>query len=73
MDAIRSLLYPFSWPYSYVPVLPSHLIDHCESPCPFLFGVMSDNFDGVIERDLNDVRLFVFVIVNIYLSVRIFI
>lgn len=55
MHAIRSLLYPFSWPYSYVPVLPSHLVDHCESPCPFLFGLLSDNFNYVYGKDLPDV------------------
>jgi hypothetical protein len=56
MDAIRSLLYPFSWPYSYVPVLPSHLVDNCESPSPFIFGVCSDSFDIVVQKNLNEVK-----------------
>ncbi len=40
IQAFETLLYPFSWPHTFIPVLPSHLIDYCDAPTPYIYGVM---------------------------------
>nr|CDQ04452.1 BMA-MTM-5, isoform h [Brugia malayi] len=39
--ALRSLLYPFDYPHTYVPVLPELLIEYLESPTPYIMGVLN--------------------------------
>ncbi|CAM9530596.1 unnamed protein product [Chrysoparadoxa australica] len=41
-EGIFSLTYPLQWPYAYVPVLPHILIEHVESPQPFILGIHTD-------------------------------
>lgn len=41
-EAMTSLLYPFRWAHSYVPILPSKLIGILSAPVPCIFGVHSD-------------------------------
>ena len=40
IQAFETLLYPFSWPHTFIPVLPSYLIDICDAPTPYIVGVM---------------------------------
>ena len=40
IQAFETLLYPFSWPHTFIPVLPSYLIDICDAPMPYIVGVM---------------------------------
>ena len=40
IQAFETLLYPFNWPHTFIPVLPSFLLEMCESPTPFVVGVM---------------------------------
>uniref|UniRef100_A0A0G4FXC1 UDENN domain-containing protein n=1 Tax=Chromera velia CCMP2878 TaxID=1169474 RepID=A0A0G4FXC1_9ALVE len=40
-EVIRSLLFPLKLVTVYIPLLPSHLIDMCASPVPFLFGILN--------------------------------
>lgn len=40
IQAFEKLLYPFSWPHTFVPVLPSYLIEMCEAPTPYIVGLM---------------------------------
>lgn len=39
IQAASSLLYPLSWQYLYIPVLPGPMIDFLTAPVPFLMGV----------------------------------
>ncbi|CAM9277809.1 unnamed protein product, partial [Discosporangium mesarthrocarpum] len=41
-EGMFALTYPLQWPYAYVPVLPRCLIEHVESPQPFILGVHTD-------------------------------
>ena len=38
-EGLSSLLFPFSWPHAYVPILPLPLIKFLEAPFPFLMGI----------------------------------
>ena len=40
IQAFETLLYPFNWPHTFIPVLPSFLIEMCDAPTPFIVGVM---------------------------------
>ncbi|CAF0993496.1 unnamed protein product [Brachionus calyciflorus] len=40
IQAFETLLYPFNWPHTYIPVLPSFLIDMTEAPTPYIIGLM---------------------------------
>lgn len=39
--ALRSLLYPFDYPHTYVPVMPELLVEYLESPTPYIMGVLN--------------------------------
>ena len=39
IQAASSLLYPLTWQYLYIPVLPGPMIDFLTAPVPFLMGV----------------------------------
>jgi hypothetical protein len=43
IQAFETLLYPFNWPHTFIPVLPSYLIEMCDAPTPFLIGLMRSN------------------------------
>ncbi|KAG8175528.1 hypothetical protein JTE90_007390 [Oedothorax gibbosus] len=47
--ALSSLLYPFNWPHMFIPVLPSCLTVHCCSELPYVLGLLSNNFNSVLD------------------------
>lgn len=63
--ALHSLLYPLSWPFVYVPFLPTSLADFLDSPQPYLFGapssirslLPSSSSCAIADLDLNHVEL----------------
>ncbi|XP_060732370.1 DENN domain-containing protein 1B isoform X1 [Tachysurus vachellii] len=50
-----SMLYPMHWQHIYIPVLPSHLLDYCCAPMPYLIGVHLSLLERVKSRSLEDV------------------
>lgn len=41
IEAIQSVLYPFSWPHAFIPVLPKTRWEIVEAPAPLICGVLS--------------------------------
>ncbi|KRT84696.1 hypothetical protein AMK59_1646, partial [Oryctes borbonicus] len=41
IEAIQSVLYPFSWPHAFIPVLPKTRWGIVEAPAPLICGVLS--------------------------------
>lgn len=37
-EGVTSLLFPFSWPHVYVPILPASLHHFLDAPVPYLMG-----------------------------------
>lgn len=37
-EGVTSLLFPFTWPHVYVPILPASLHHFLDAPVPFLMG-----------------------------------
>ncbi|CEO95960.1 UDENN domain-containing protein [Plasmodiophora brassicae] len=40
-EAFLSLLYPMQWPFLYIPILPSNLVDFLHVPQPYVVGIVS--------------------------------
>lgn len=64
-EALRALLYPFSWVHVFISVLPSQLTDMLQAPVPFMLGIHSDlkhtiipdPIEPVVIADLDSGRL----------------
>ncbi|KAL1490863.1 hypothetical protein ABEB36_011548 [Hypothenemus hampei] len=41
VDSLQSILYPFTWYHTFIPILPESLWDIVESPTPVVCGVLS--------------------------------
>mmetsp|Transcript_7232 Transcript_7232/g.27082 ORF Transcript_7232/g.27082 Transcript_7232/m.27082 type:complete len:820 (-) Transcript_7232:70-2529(-) len=53
MESLLSLIYPFEWPYVYIPLLPSHLFGFLSAPCPYLIGIQHDCTEFLEVADKN--------------------
>ncbi|XP_071120563.1 DENN domain-containing protein 2C-like isoform X3 [Mytilus edulis] len=58
IHAMRSLLYPFSWPHTYIPVLPDTMLDICCSPTPYVIGILSSHLQKVLNLPLSEIFIF---------------
>ncbi|XP_060528644.1 uncharacterized protein LOC132703415 isoform X2 [Cylas formicarius] len=52
VDSLQSILYPFTWYHTLIPILPESLWDIVESPTPVICGVLSK--EAVIERKIEN-------------------
>ncbi|CAF1302318.1 unnamed protein product [Adineta steineri] len=57
------LLYPFSWPHTYVPILPALMLDILQAPTPYIIGILRscehylcDN-DEFLSQDNSDILI----------------
>ncbi len=55
VNALSSLLYPFSWQHVFIPVLPQSLLDYCCAPMPFFVGVLADSVPAIKKLPLEEV------------------
>lgn len=53
--AVVALLYPFSWQHTFIPVLPSSMIDIVCCPTPFLVGLLSSSLPKLKELPVEEV------------------
>lgn len=52
-ESLRSLMYPFEWPYTYIPILPTSLSDVLQAPLPLLIGMHRSFIDEIhVGQDL---------------------
>lgn len=54
--AAVALLYPFVWQHTYIPVLPSAMLDIVCTPTPFIVGLLSSSLPQLTELPLEEVR-----------------
>lgn len=54
--AVVALLYPFVWQHTYIPVLPSDMLDIVCTPTPFFVGLLSSSLPQLTELPLEEVR-----------------
>ncbi|XP_034529434.1 DENN domain-containing protein 2A-like isoform X2 [Notolabrus celidotus] len=53
--AVVALLYPFVWQHTYIPVLPSAMLDIVCTPTPFIVGLLSSSLPQLKELPLEEV------------------
>ena len=57
-EALRILLWPFEYQYSFIPVLPQSMSHFLEAPVPFIFGIHRSFHDKVfLQNDIVSVDL----------------
>lgn len=54
IETIGALLYPFTWSFLYVTVLPIPLIDYTQSPMPFMIGFLRSAFMSIRRKDIPE-------------------
>jgi hypothetical protein len=59
IETLMYLIWPFQWPYVYIPLLPCSLVDYIDAPTPFIMGVHS-SLALSIPRNSNEVIIIVF-------------
>ncbi|KAJ0057409.1 hypothetical protein NL108_006086, partial [Boleophthalmus pectinirostris] len=55
--AVLALLYPFVWQHTYIPVLPSDMLDIVCTPTPFFVGLLSSSLPHLTDLPLEEVLL----------------
>ncbi|XP_029350878.1 DENN domain-containing protein 2A-like [Echeneis naucrates] len=55
--AMVALLYPFVWQHTYIPVLPSAMLDIVCTPTPFMVGLLSSSLPQLTELPLEEVLI----------------
>uniref|UniRef100_A0A8C5WM64 DENN domain containing 2D n=1 Tax=Leptobrachium leishanense TaxID=445787 RepID=A0A8C5WM64_9ANUR len=55
IHAVAALLYPFTWEHTYIPVLPSVLIDTVGCPTPFILGVQEKFIHLIWDQPMEEV------------------
>lgn len=48
-ECVTALLFPFSWPHVYAPILPAALHHFLDAPVPFVMGLHSDSSDSNLK------------------------
>jgi hypothetical protein len=51
--AIDSLLFPLRWEQVLIPIMPTHLLDYCMAPMPFMVGLHSSLLETVQREPLE--------------------
>ena len=57
------LLYPFSWPHTYVPILPALMLDIIQAPTPYIIGILRscESYltanDDLLSQDNSDILI----------------
>lgn len=51
-ECITSLLFPFSWPHVFVPILPLSQHGFLDAPVPFIMGLRMDSDSNTNELDI---------------------
>ncbi|XP_047097212.1 uncharacterized protein LOC124711272 [Schistocerca piceifrons] len=65
IEALEAMLYPFSWQYTFITILPSSKLEVCEAPTPYIIGVLKGKegskpdikMDEGVIVDLDEGRL----------------
>ncbi|NXJ74377.1 DEN2C protein, partial [Trogon melanurus] len=55
--AAVATLYPFTWQHTYIPVLPTSMIDIACSPTPFLIGILSCSLPELQDLPIEEVLI----------------
>ncbi|XP_062868526.1 suppression of tumorigenicity 5 protein isoform X2 [Trichomycterus rosablanca] len=54
VHAVVALLYPFSWQHTFIPVLPTSMVDIVCCPTPFLVGILSSSLPKLKDLPVEE-------------------
>ena len=57
LHALVTLLYPFSWQHTFIPILPSQLLEVTQSPTPFIVGLLIKDYCDLRPEELDSTVL----------------
>ena len=52
-DFMKTIMYPFKWAYTFIPILPLCLIDYLGSPTPFIIGMLTKHQRLIPKSELD--------------------
>ncbi|GAB1602840.1 suppression of tumorigenicity 5 protein-like isoform X1 [Argonauta hians] len=55
IHSLITLLYPFQWQHTYVPILPSNMLEIVCSPTPYLVGILSTHLSDLKNMPIDEV------------------
>ncbi len=47
LQSLIDLLLPFQWPHTYIPTVPSNLLEFVDAPTPYVMGVHADQMESL--------------------------
>ena len=53
-QSLIDLLLPFQWPHTYIPIVPSNLLEFVDSPTPYVMGIHNSQLEN-LESELEEV------------------
>jgi hypothetical protein len=56
VEALQSILYPFSWQHTLIPVLPTSMLEICLSPTPYIIGILRGRDTTALPGPIEEVR-----------------
>ncbi|XP_023713719.1 uncharacterized protein LOC111867790 isoform X2 [Cryptotermes secundus] len=59
VEALQSILYPFSWQHTLIPVLPTSLLDICSSPTPYIVGILRGRDASMMPGPVDERESFI--------------
>lgn len=71
VDALQSILFPFVWQHTFIPVLPANMLDICQAPTPYIIGVLKGKhpiLPPISIDHVSELCLFTFLPLHIYLK-----
>ncbi|KDR16140.1 DENN domain-containing protein 2C [Zootermopsis nevadensis] len=57
VEAVQSILYPFSWQHTLIPVLPTSLLDICLSPTPYIVGILRGRDSSTVTEPIDEMMM----------------
>ena len=63
INTFITLLYPFSWPHTYIPILPTLMLDVIQAPTPYIIGILRScepylsNNDDFLSQENSDILI----------------
>ena len=61
INTFITLLYPFTWPHTYIPILPALMLDVIQAPTPYIIGLLRSceiylsDHDDMSSQDTSDI------------------
>ncbi|KAG8226141.1 hypothetical protein J437_LFUL005802 [Ladona fulva] len=54
VQALQSVLYPFTWQHTFIPVLPAPMFDICGAPTPYIIGILKGSNGQIPSISLDE-------------------